>query len=107
MDAGQHNSLVATDPARLVGWVRVASSILGVGFGADDEETPRHVQGEEPLEVHVGSAEKVTKAQIIFTSPKAKRKIHWKSDSWWNGDSRIVQKSYSIAVTCDTKVQGF
>ena len=55
----------------------------------------------------VGSAEKVTKAQIIFTSPKAKRKIHWESDSWWNGDSRIVQKSYSIAVTCDTKVQGF
>ena len=42
----------------------------------------------------VGSAEKVTKAQIIFTSPKAKRKIHLKSDSWWNGDSRIVQKSY-------------
>ena len=55
----------------------------------------------------VGSAEKVTKAQIIFTSPKVRIKIHWKSDSWWNGDSRIVQKSYSIAVTCDTKVQGF
>jgi hypothetical protein len=57
--------------------------------------------------LYLGSAEKVTKAQIIFTSPKAKRKIHLKSDSWWNGDSRIVQKSYSIAVTCDTKVQGF
>jgi hypothetical protein len=67
---------------------------------------PRH-QINTVLRGFVGSAEKVTKAQIIFTSPKAKRKIHWKSDSWWNGDSRIVQKSYSIAVTCDTKVQGF
>ena len=30
---------------------------------------------------YVGSAEKVTKAQIIFTSPTMKRKIHLKSDS--------------------------
>ncbi|MBQ32365.1 MAG: hypothetical protein CL923_07410 [Deltaproteobacteria bacterium] len=59
------------------------------------------------IPVYFGSAEKVTKAQIIFTSPTMKRKIHWKSDSWLNEDSRIVQKSYSIAVTCDTKVQGF
>ena len=64
MDAGQHNGLVATDPTRLVGWVRVASSILGVGFGADDEETPRHVQGEEPLEVHAATVHDVESSRL-------------------------------------------
>ena len=64
MDAGQHNGLVATDPARLVGWVRVASSILGVGFSADDEETPRHVQGEESLEVHVATVHDVESSRL-------------------------------------------
>jgi len=61
---GQDKGLVATDPARLVGWVRVASSILGVGFGADDEETPRHVQGEEPLEVHVATVHDVESSRL-------------------------------------------
>ena len=44
--------------------MRVAAPVLGIGLGADDEETPCHVQSEKACEVHIAAVHDVKGAGL-------------------------------------------
>ena len=49
----QQDRLIATQARALVYWTRIDSSVLQIGFGADDEEGLSLVQRVEPVEIDI------------------------------------------------------
>ena len=63
-DTGEDNGLIANDPGRPVGRMRIKPAELGIGFGSQDEEAAGLVQGVEAGEVQVGPVHDVEGAGL-------------------------------------------
>ena len=59
VDAGEHHGLIADQPAVAINSMRVESSHLGVGFGAQHEVAAQAVEAMKPLEVKIGAVHHV------------------------------------------------
>ena len=55
VDSGEHHGLVTDQPGVAINRMRVESSHLGVGFGAQHEVAAQAVEAMKPIEVKIGA----------------------------------------------------